>query len=226
MIMNKTLLALLLPCCVALAQTKKPTAVMAQKPAQKISVHQIPTQPKPKYLYKRPSDVFKKVVVNLPVKVITLPTKPQGEDLSKYLKGRTVVRQSVDTSGCLLTYYDDGLIKRACGKDLASVRTPDGVEHFPPPKTILYSMTYTVCPPNNLPSTDPMLDWLKRYNESLLTFINQLLGGDAQAVKNYQTTEDKVVKAHQSSPQNAQGNYLFERMAFRSDFIEKMANSR
>jgi hypothetical protein len=155
----------------------------------------------------------------------------EEDEIEKYLKGRIIVNQSIDNEGHIVITYDDSLKKKLSqplGK-LIEVITPDGRIHRPHQSGTVRSYTFNIGPPSGF-STTLIEKWMQDFSNNQMKFITETFKiRDIDFIQQ----ESPVVKRDRFFPkltdevqnERVRNDYLYERIQYRSQFIEMMLKS-
>jgi hypothetical protein len=155
----------------------------------------------------------------------------EEDNVEKYLKGRIIVNQSIDNEGRIVVTYDDSLKKKLSQPlgHLIEVITPDGRIHRPHQSGTVRSYTFSIGPPSGF-STTLIEKWMQDFNNNQMKFITEtfkirdidFLQQEAPVVK-----RDRFFPKLTDEVQNERlrNDYLYERIQYRSQFIEMMLKS-
>jgi hypothetical protein len=139
-------------------------------------------------------------------------------DLKPFLasKQNCDFEKAIDTNGCILVKYNDGLIKKICNGSVVEVITPDGKKHVARiAGSTFYHYVVRIPSPQNPSATDISYKWLVAYNENLLTEISVLLGDNQNLVTQFKNRE-KIKCEHN----------IYKEIEYRTLFIEEVLKAK
>ncbi len=137
-------------------------------------------------------------------------------DLRPFLqsKANCDFEKAVDSNGCIIIRYTDGLTKKICNGILKEVITPDGIRHI----TIIYttySFTMTLPPPPNPEQADISYQWISTYNDNLMKDITGALGDDSAMINQYNMNEAAYCKGS-----------IYKQIEYRTMFLEEFLKAK
>ncbi|MBA4167028.1 MAG: hypothetical protein H0X41_05715 [Chitinophagaceae bacterium] len=139
-------------------------------------------------------------------------------NLEPYLqsKANCDFEKAIDSNGCILVKYTDGLTKKICGGKLTEVVTPDGKKHVARlAGTTTYMYVMPIPPPPNPSDTDTASRWLTHYNGNLMDEISGLFADDENLINQFKTNEHAKCS-----------NSLYKEIEFRTIFIEEFLKAK
>ena len=139
-------------------------------------------------------------------------------NLQPYLQSKAGCdyEKAMDTSGCVLVKYTDGLTKKICGGKLVEVVTPDGRKHVAKlAGATAYMYVMPVPPPPNPSDTDTAAHWLSSYNANLLDEISGLFADNQTLINQYLGKE-----------QSKCNGSVYKQIEFRTIFIEEFLKAK
>ena len=139
-------------------------------------------------------------------------------DLTPYLQSKVNCdyEKAIDSNGCVLVKYTDGLTKKICAGKLVEVVTPDGKKHVARlAGTTAYMYVMPVPPPPNPSDTDTAAHWLASYNTNLLDEISGLFADDQTLITHYMNKEEAKCKGS-----------IYKQIEFRTIFIEEFLKAK
>jgi hypothetical protein len=121
----------------------------------------------------------------------------------------------VDTAGCMMVHYADGLSKRICSGSLVEVITADGKRHIvrQPPRMMMGVVKLR--PPENPSTSDVSYQWLKVYSEELFGDVQALLQKNNKAIADFLSREKRSCE-----------NNVYRQVVYRTTFIEEFLKAR
>jgi hypothetical protein len=139
-------------------------------------------------------------------------------NLDPYLqsKANCDFEKAIDSDGCILVRYTDGLTKKICGGKLMEVVTPDGKKHVARlGGTTTYMYVMPIPPPPNPSDSDTASRWLASYNANLMDEISGLFTDDKNMIAQYISSEKAKCKGS-----------LYKQIEFRTIFIEEFLKAK
>lgn len=139
-------------------------------------------------------------------------------DLTVFLQSKQNCdfEKAVDSNGCIIVRYTDGLTKKICKGSLTEVITPDGRRHVSKYGNMTMFMYVMPIPaPPNPSDSDTAFNWLVAYHDNLMDEISALCSDNKDIISQF--TVNEKAKCNGS---------LYKEIEYRTMFIEEFLKAK